>query len=242
MTSKSIHCVVTGHDNFLGTMQMWSQQIMTWDFAFQWVVRSKVARSPEAQAKFGRWTHDRLLSLGPTYVKLGQLASTRRDLFDPLFVKELESLQDDVTPMEASALNAVMQAYGQGFRRFRKKPEKSASLGQVHLAQTWGGKTVIVKVQRPGIREVIESDIVTLNNILSAFNVLGISRGAGPDVNELLNESLDYLLLELDYRNELSNNVDFHTSAIDVDNAIRVPRVSKKLSTETVWSGVCTRH
>src|SRR5829696_4526007 len=100
----------------------------------------------------------RLVELGPAYIKLGQVLSTRPDLLPPEYVRELEHLQDSVPPMDCSEeeLGAKINKL---FATFEEKSLGSASLGQVHAAQLRDGRDVVVKVQRPGLREILSDDI-----------------------------------------------------------------------------------
>ena len=108
-----------------------------------------------------------LEELGPTFVKLGQLLSTRPDLVPPDILRELERLQDRVPPFpfeEAAAQieRELGRPLTELFARFDPRPLAAASIGQVHAAQLPDGRAVVVKVQRPGIRRTIEADLALL--------------------------------------------------------------------------------
>lgn len=120
---------------------------------------------PELEDK-SRWERFRLAleELGPTFIKLGQLLSTRTDIVPPALGTELERLQDDVPPFPTSEVHALIQReFGQSwyemFSSFDPQPIASASIAQVHRAELPSGRTVAVKVQRPNIRDVIETDL-----------------------------------------------------------------------------------
>jgi len=105
-----------------------------------------------------------LEELGPTYIKLGQILSTRPDLVPIDICEEFSKLQDKVTPIDYSKIHAqIVNQFGKPpediFFSFSETPLAAASLGQVHEAQLKTGENVIVKIQRPEIRELIESDI-----------------------------------------------------------------------------------
>ena len=107
---------------------------------------------------------ERLVELGPAYIKLGQVLSTRPDLLPPAYIKELEHLQDSVLPMSFEDVEKTIEEelharISKLFAFFDDKPLGSASLGQVHAAQLRDGREVVVKVQRPGIREQLADDI-----------------------------------------------------------------------------------
>src|SRR5688500_13561365 len=100
----------------------------------------------------------RLVELGPAYIKLGQVLSTRPDLLPPSYIAELEHLQDSVPPMELDEVERTVEdelgaRINKLFGSFEEKPLGSASLGQVHAATLRDGREVVVKVQRPGLRE-----------------------------------------------------------------------------------------
>jgi ubiquinone biosynthesis protein len=108
-----------------------------------------------------------LVELGPIFVKFGQAISTRRDLLPPDIADELAELQDRVPPFPAGEAIAILDAaYGQSvnevFTRFDREPFAAASIAQVHTAALQDGTEVIVKLLRPGVRELIERDLDVL--------------------------------------------------------------------------------
>ena len=103
-----------------------SRKYKTWKFAGKFLWKNATVQN---KSELGRWTKDELLELGPTFVKLGQIASTRADLYPPEFTRELETLQDNVPPVEFdTSVNYDI------FKEFDPVPLKSASIGQVHMA------------------------------------------------------------------------------------------------------------
>ena len=110
-----------------------------------------------------------LEELGPTFVKLGQMLSTRPDILPQPFIKELEKLQNQVAPISSAAVREVIQCelkkpIDQIFSSFEDAPLAAASLAQVHRA-TIKGSEVVVKVQRPNITEAIEVDLDIMHNL-----------------------------------------------------------------------------
>src|SRR5438552_2973396 len=106
----------------------------------------------------------RLVELGPAYVKLGQVLSTRADLLPATYIEELEKLQDDVGPIPLEDVRATIEEelgarISKLFEEFDDDPIGAASLGQVHAAKLRGGRAVVIKVQRPNIREQLADDI-----------------------------------------------------------------------------------
>lgn len=105
--------------------------------------------------------------LGPTAVKFGQILSTRQDMLPPGLITELKKLQDNVAPLPfveiEKAIASALPDYAEKFISIEKTPLASASLAQVHRATLNDGTQVVLKVQRPGIREIVETDIVILH-------------------------------------------------------------------------------
>lgn len=208
------------------------QKALTWDFASRFVIKSR--RKGKNDRELGRWTRERLIHLGPTFVKLGQLASTRRDVFSVEFIEELESLQDQVPPISSHDVgmiltNELAQPVENIFSDFDYTPFKSASLGQVHQATLNTGVPVMVKLQRPDIRKIIQSDIQNITEVLVVFDLLGID--TGPSATELFLEATTYLYQELDYIKEANNARIFYTNFYTTP-WVRVPRVYSKVLTE----------
>ena len=198
-----------------------NRKLRTWKFAGKFLWNNTFIKD---KAELGRWTKNELLELGPTFVKLGQIASTRGDLYPKEFTKELESLQDNVPPIEFDTIvdNDI-------FKEIDPVPFKSASIGQVHMAILQNGQKVVVKIKRPGILDIMKEDTDTIRNIVHFLERIGIDTGnsSGP----VLNESIEYLLGEADYQQEINNAIQFRKSMKDVE-WVKVPRVYKKYSND----------
>ncbi|WP_264321052.1 ABC1 kinase family protein, partial [Zarconia navalis] len=120
------------------------------------------------------WIRETFLDLGPTFIKLGQLFSTRADLFPAEYVEELTKLQDRVPAFsyeEAAAI--IKEDFGKGvdqlYRHFDPLPLAAASLGQVHKAKLHSGEEIVVKVQRRGLRRLFNIDLAILKGIARYF-------------------------------------------------------------------------
>ena len=120
---------------------------------------------PEAKA-----LADDLEKMGPTFIKLGQLLSTRPDLLPTAYLESLTRLQDSVEPFPYEEVEAIVSSelgvrISKAFSEFDPAPIAAASLGQVHRARLRDGRPIAVKVQRPGIRERVVEDLAALNDV-----------------------------------------------------------------------------
>jgi predicted unusual protein kinase regulating ubiquinone biosynthesis (AarF/ABC1/UbiB family) len=147
--------------------------------------------------------------MGPTYVKLGQLLSTRPDLLPAPYIEALSRLQDNLEPFSFAEVEKIVSEelgvrISKAFASFDSTPIASASLGQVHRATLRDGKAVAVKVQRPGIGERIEKDLSALSEI-AGFLDNHTEAGRRFHFSEILEEFRKSLAQELDYRQEARN-------------------------------------
>ena len=198
-----------------------NRKLETWKFATKFLWKNATVKD---KSELGRWTKGELLELGPTFVKLGQIASTRGDLYPPEFTKELESLQDNVPPVEFDTIvNYDI------FKDFDPVPFKSASIGQVHLAVLQNGQKVVVKLKRPGILDIMKEDTDTIREIVHFLERVGIDTGNSSGY--VLDESIEYLLGEADYQQEIDNAIKFRKSMRDVE-WVKVPKVYRKYSND----------
>ncbi len=182
-----------------------------------------------------------LIDLGPTFVKLGQLLSTRPDLLSPDYITALETLQDDVPTISWSTIEGILQAdlnqpIDSIFADIDQKPVAAGSLGQVHQARLRTGETVAVKVQRPGIRPVIERDLDVLQSLASFFGGDGI--GQAYDLPGLVEEFRNSILGELDFRREARNTdklrENLAKSTLWEPGQVILPQIYHQFSTERV--------
>src|SRR5258708_5365568 len=134
---------------------------------FGFVVEGRRAPSSESATVRGRHLREMLDELGPTFVKFGQLLSTRPDIVPPDIIVELRSLQDDVRPfpyedVEKTIREELGQPIERLFTEFDETPLAAASIGQVHRATLPNGRVVAVKVQRPNAPRQIEADLALM--------------------------------------------------------------------------------
>lgn len=150
-----------------------------------------------------------LEKMGPTFIKLGQLLSTRPDLLPPPYIEALARLQDDVEPFSYEEVEQIVTEelgvrISKGFGEFETEPVATASLGQVHRATLRDGRLVVVKVQRPGIHEPIIEDLEALSEIAGVLD-RRTKIGKRYHFTEMVEEFRKTLMAELDYRREAAN-------------------------------------
>mmetsp|Transcript_94 Transcript_94/g.219 ORF Transcript_94/g.219 Transcript_94/m.219 type:complete len:798 (-) Transcript_94:132-2525(-) len=220
-----------------------------WKFALKAVFRCLKPRSmrkkgateeevKQAQTDAATFVRDGLLTLGPTFVKLGQVISTRTDVLPKTFTDVLKSLQDEVPAFSgARAKEIISKELGvptdEIFTDFSEIPLKAASLGQVHTAY-YKGQKVAIKVQRAGLKELFDVDLKNLRKLavlLDKFDPK--SDGADRDWVSIYEESERLLYLEIDYLNEADNGERFARDFRDIDY-VRVPKFYRDLSTPRV--------
>jgi|688.fasta_scaffold323612_2 ubiquinone biosynthesis protein len=169
------------------------------------------------------WLKNRLQEMGPTYIKIGQFMSARRDIFDKHIVESLKDLQDKVTPIEKEVVKQTIQnAIGvDKFRKIEINPIASASIGQVHRGILRDGKEVVLKVRRPQIEEMINLDIKILTYLLDAIQFIGLVNVE--ETREILEDFRDFVLKEADYKIELENMNLFYKFNKDHETLV-IPR------------------
>jgi predicted unusual protein kinase regulating ubiquinone biosynthesis (AarF/ABC1/UbiB family) len=175
--------------------------------------------------------------MGPTFIKLAQLLSTRADLLPQPYIDALTRLQDRVEPFSFTEVEQIVSTelgvrISKAFSAFESRPIAAASLGQVHRAALRDGREVVVKVQRPGIREEMSKDLDVLGDI-SAFLDSHTEAGRKYEFTPFLEEFRKNLLRELDYRLEARNLVLFANNLRDFDRIV-VPQPVEDFTTSRV--------
>jgi ubiquinone biosynthesis protein len=181
----------------------------------------------------------RLVELGPAYIKLGQVLSTRPDLIPETYVRELEKLQDEVPPISYEEVEQVIESELGGrmsklFESFEREPLGTASLGQVHAAVLRGDRDVVVKVQRPNIRQILADDLEFFRE-LATFLTKHTSAGGRVDLLGVIVQLERALLDELDYRIEARNSATFRRALAEFPRLL-VPKVIEGFTTERVMT------
>jgi ubiquinone biosynthesis protein len=193
--------------------------------------------SADGAASLPRRLRHALEECGGMFVKLGQLFSTRSDLLPAAVVEELAHLQDRVAPTGPDAIRELLEEefdkpVADVFAEIDWQPIASASIGQAYHARLHDGEEVIVKVQRPGIAEAVERDILVLLELAGAVESR-TSWGAEYRVVDLATEFADRLREELDFRIEARNTADIAANLDELDD-IHIPHIYADLSTSKV--------
>jgi len=182
-----------------------------------------------------------LIELGPTFVKLGQLLSTRPDLLSPEYIEVLETLQNNVPALPWSEVEPILKtAFGQSlkdaFLNIEPVAIAAGSLAQVHRATLKNGQTIAIKIQRPGIREIIERDLDVLESLANWFS--RDKFGQAYDLPGLVEEFRNSLLGELDFRREARNTQrlqqNLENSRLWQRKQVIVPKVYSEWTTDKI--------
>jgi len=178
-----------------------------------------------------------LEELGPTFIKLGQVLSTRPDLIAPEYLIELAELQDNVPPFPFEEVEEIFLAEtgkkpSELFEEFAETPMAAASIGQVHRALLQDGKEVVIKVQRPNLDNIIAIDLEILAYLASLMEQY-LEELQGHQPSAIVEEFARSLSLEIDYTVELANIQRF-TRQFKTNKTVYIPQVYSDLSTERI--------
>lgn len=195
-------------------------------------VRRKILKqtNDENIAKLSRGERLRLAleELGPTFIKMGQILSTRSDILPKDIIKELEKLQDKAPAFSFDEVKSVIQnEFGENleeaYAEFEPTPLAAASIAQVHKALLWSGKTVVVKVQRPGIEKIIAQDMRILEDI-AKFVDNHTKYGKIYNFTKMVEDFKKRLEEELDFRIEGGNAEKFKKNFLK-DKKVKIPSI-----------------
>lgn len=205
--------------------------------------RSTSAQATEAAFHAGQ--AERLCAafivLGPTFIKIGQMLSTRTDLLPLTYAQALTVLQDEVPPFPTEvAWQRITEELGQPpqalFRRIEPRPLAAASLGQVHRAQLPDGTEVVVKIQRPNLADIIRLDFQILR-VVAAYlerRPTWLAGVKGADWSGIVAEFETMLGEEMDYEREMENAARFRRNFANWQQEVYLPRIYPELSSRHV--------
>ena len=228
-----------------------------WTFAFQFFFKfflvgrkftyGKLGMTPERvsarKRELAKWLVEGLVRLGPTFIKIGQQFSTRVDVLSKEFIEELERLQDDVPAFDKELARDIVETslgrpIREVFSEFSPDPIAAASLGQVHVARLKPqngetvGEKVVVKVQRPGLKELFDIDLKNVRALAVWFQKVDPKTdGTARDWVAIYDECSRILYQEIDYRQEGANADKFRANFADVE-WVKVPEVKWDYTSE----------
>ena len=183
-----------------------------------------------------------LEDLGPTYVKMGQIMSSRVDLLPPVYCKELEKLRENVKPLDPAVAKAVIEQetgkrIDEIYTEFQDEPLGSASIAQVHYGVLKDGTRVVTKVQRPLIADMMRKDFVLLGRLVDLVNIVEEDSDEQViDFKSVIEQLEQVTKAELDFRIEAENTRLFKKECIDDEERISCPTVIDDLTTERVFT------
>jgi ubiquinone biosynthesis protein len=176
--------------------------------------------------------------LGPTFIKLGQILSTRADILPPEYITELAKLQDQAPPVDSDVIEKIIvkelgRPIKEVFATFDPEPVAAASIGQAHAATLPDGVEVIIKVRRPGVVEQIEEDLEILQHLaITASRRWDLAKHY--DLPRLVQEFAQTLRSELDYIREGRNAERFAVTCANEPFSIHIPRIYWETTTDRV--------
>ena len=184
-----------------------------------------------------------LEDLGPTYVKIGQIMSSRPDLLPESYCKELEKLRQNVKPLSATVVRAVIEdetgkKIEDIYSEFRDEPLGSASIGQAHYGVLKDGTPVVTKVQRPLIADMMVKDFVFLKKLASLVSSVSDNDEDEQivDLASVIDELEKVSMQELDFRTEARNTTFFKENCIEDEEVISCPSVIEELTTQRIFT------
>ena len=195
--------------------------------------------TPRKQRERARKLKETLITLGPTYIKFGQVLSTRPDVLPGAYIDELTELQDDVPPAPYEGIEGVIEEEighpDEVFDTFERDALSGASLGQVHVAY-FRGEKVAVKVRRPGVESLVSADLRVLNICLPVVRRAARVFGEEAHADSLKGLADDFerrIKQEMNYRRERSMLEEIRGN-FEGDDRVRIPRSYPEVSTERV--------
>jgi predicted unusual protein kinase regulating ubiquinone biosynthesis (AarF/ABC1/UbiB family) len=185
-----------------------------------------------SDVEIGRWVKNKLISMGPTFVKIGQFMSTRTDVFGEDITNQLKELQDNVSPLSYEVLEDYINPILINIDSIEKIPIASASIGQVHIGKLKNGEKIVLKVKRPFIEEQINEDFELLLFVVKMLKYVSDDR----QINEfeiLFNEYYKLLKEEIDFIRE-ADTIQKFKDFFKEKKWLSVPKVYTEYSNENV--------
>lgn len=220
-----------GFEDFIANSTM--RNLVTESMRLRWL------RDDKPVMETTRWERVRMAAeeLGPTFIKLAQILSNRPDIIPEELVKEFEKLQDRVPPFPFAKAKAIIEKetgkrLEDIFEEFNEVPMASASIGQVHRAKLRTGEDVVVKVQRPDVKDIIEQDLSIIKEGVRRMDRYLKKQGV-LNAEEVVNVFERAISKELDYRNEARNIERFRTTYRHRTD-FYVPKPYREYSTDRV--------
>lgn len=213
-----------------------SKRVVAVDTAVRLLIRIKNKNHDVGST--AAWLRNRLDMLGPTFVKLGQIASSRKDIVGDDIAHGLRGLQDKARPMDPADVDKMMEKIRVKTKgavaNISPTPIATASIGQIHKGKLKNGKDVVIKIRRPHIVDDIAHDLAFLKSISSVLTFFKVPDSEGLD--SILKDVERYMVQESDFRNETKNLQDlakvYAKSDIYQREPVVVPRVYPELTTD----------
>lgn len=199
-------------------------KLCTYYGQFEYMRQVKKASGKE----IGKWTKERLIELGPTFVKIGQFMSTRTDVFGEEITDELKQLQDNAAPVPFSEVCSYIDQVRPFFNTIEETPIAAASIGQVHVAELKTGQKVVLKVKRPGIECLILDDFEMLLFAIRILKIISDDRKIR-EFEILFNEYYKLLQEEVDFTRETKTIQKFKDNFSN-KKWVKIPSVYEKIS------------
>lgn len=208
---------------------------------FSWNLCNRIARErtigKPTKADNAVWMKKTLTELGPAYIKIGQLISTRTDLVPKYMINELTSLQNEVAPICSSIMYdiACQELIHESICYFDKIPVSTASIGQIHriVLEQYPNETLVLKIQKPGIKEDLVDDFEDLIQTLEWITKIFPQNRKMIDTKMMIIECANEIHKELDFNNELKNMKTMRTLFVNDPN-IQIPRTISSCCTDKV--------
>ena len=205
----------------------------------RWPFGEVQRRKGRAVMESSTWERIRLVAeeLGPTYIKLGQILSNRPDLIPGELQRELEKLQENVPPFAHEQAVQIVESelgrpVGEIFAQFDTEPQAAASMAQIHRAVLKSGEVAAIKIQRPGLAELVEIDIDILHELAELIDrYVPQSRNIGP--REIVHKFEKAMHQELDFRREVAA-IERFGKQFAKEEGLKVPQVYRELCTRKV--------